>query len=438
MANTFSTMVRLAFKDYWHEFLLSACAVLGLAAVLTPLLVLYGVKFGVVQTLTERLRNDPRNLEISPVVSGRYTPEYLAQLAAHPDVAFVLPRTRSIAATMDLSLGEPIGEASGAARDKASGEASGVGRARAQLVASLEPTATGDPLLLRFGAAAPSMPQNPAKEAIGVTLSASAAEKLHVKQGDILNGKVERRFQNKVQTARVALRVTAVLPLAAQQKDVAYVPLPLMEATEDYRDGRAVPELGTQNGWTGEPRPQEARVYPGFRLYVRSLDDVMPLRQAFAVQKLDVYTHAEEIEQVTALARALNLIFGLICAATAIGFLASTASSVLASIKRKQRILGLLRLNGFTTDRLLLFPLVQSLLTALFGTALAAGVYGVAAFVINTLFSASVSGLEQVCLLLPVHFLITFAAVAGLALLAALGPALRAARIEPSEVIREI
>ncbi|WP_308584316.1 FtsX-like permease family protein [uncultured Desulfovibrio sp.] len=417
-ANTWTTMLRLACKDYWHEFLLSACAVLGLAAVLTPLLVLYGVKFGVVQTLTERLRNDPRNLEISPVISGRYTPEYLAKLAAHPDVAFVLPRTRSIAATMDLSAGN--------------------GDARSVLVASLEPTAEGDPLLLRFGAAVPTMPQSPDTEAIGITLSSSAAEKLHLKQGDTLNGKVERRFQGKVQTARVALRVTAVLPLAAQQKDVAYVPLPLMEATEDYRDGRAVPELGAQNGWTGEPRPQGERVYPGFRLYARGLDHVMPLREAFAVQKLDVYTHAEEIEQVTALARALNLIFALICAATAIGFLASTASSVLAGIKRKERVLGLLRLHGFTTGKLMLFPLVQSLLTALAGTALASGVYGVAAFAINKLFSASVTGMEQVCLLLPEHFVLAFAAVSGLALLAALAPALRAARVEPSEVIREI
>lgn len=417
-ANTWTTMLRLACKDYWHEFLLSACAVLGLAAVLTPLLVLYGVKFGVVQTLTERLRNDPRNLEISPVISGRYTPEYLAKLAAHPDVAFVLPRTRSIAATMDLSAGN--------------------GDARSVLVASLEPTAEGDPLLLRFGSTVPSMPQSPDAEAIGVTLSSSAAEKLHLKQGDTLNGKVERRFQGKVQTARVALRVAAVLPLAAQQKDVAYVPLPLMEATEDYRDGRAVPELGAQNGWTGEPRPQGERVYPGFRLYARGLDHVMPLREAFAAQKLDVYTHAEEIEQVTALARALNLIFALICAATAIGFLASTASSVLAGIKRKERVLGLLRLHGFTTGKLMLFPLAQSLLTALAGTALASGVYGVAAFAINKLFSASVTGMEQVCLLLPEHFVLAFAAVSGLALLAALAPALRAARVEPSEVIREI
>lgn len=417
-ANTWTTMLRLACKDYWHEFLLSACAVLGLAAVLTPLLVLYGVKFGVVQTLTERLRNDPRNLEISPVISGRYTPEYLAKLAAHPDVAFVLPRTRSIAATMDLSVGN--------------------GDARSVLVASLEPTAEGDPLLLRFDAAVPAMPQSPDTEAIGVTLSASAAEKLHLKQGDTLNGKVERRFQGKVQTARVALRVAAVLPLAAQQKDVAYVPLLLMEATEDYRDGRAVPELGAQNGWTGEPRPQGERVYPGFRLYARGLDHVMPLREAFAAQKLDVYTHAEEIEQVTALARALNLIFALICAATGIGFLASTASNVLAGIKRKERILGLLRLHGFTTGKLMLFPLAQSLLTALAGTALASGVYGVAAFAINRLFSASVIGMEQVCLLLPEHFSLAFAAVSGLALLAALAPALRAARVEPSEVIREI
>lgn len=164
----------------------------------------------------------------------------------------------------------------------------------------------------------------------------------------------------------------------------------------------------------------------------------MQLREAFAAQKLDVYTHAEEIEQVTALARALNLIFALICAATAIGFLASTASSVLAGIKRKERILGLLRLHGFTTGKLMLFPLVQSLLTALAGTALASGVYGVAAFAINKLFSASVTGMEQVCLLLPEHFVLAFAAVSGLALLAALAPALRAARVEPSEVIREI
>lgn len=420
----------LALRDYAHEGLLSACSVLGLAAVLTPLLVLYGVKFGVVQTLTDRLLEDPRTLEISPVTSGRYTPDYLARLAAHPDVSFVLPRTRSIAATMDLSHGE--------------------GQTRKTLVASLEPTAPGDPLLARYHATVPAMPTavgksnadgdaaSPALTPIGVALSATAAEKLGVRQGDPLLGRVERRYQGQAQSARVPLRVVAVLPLAAQQKDVAYVPLPLLEAAEDFRDGRAVPELGAGNGWTGEPRPDGPRVYPGFRLYARNLAAVSSLRQGFARQKLDVYTHAEEIEQVSTLARALNLIFGLICAAAAAGFLASTASSALAGVKRKERILGLLRLTGFATGALMLFPLMQALLTALLGTALASGIYAVAAAVINRLFAASLNGMEQVCRLLPGHFLLAFALVAGLSMLAALGPALRAARVEPSEVIRDV
>ncbi|CAI3228289.1 ABC transporter permease [Desulfovibrio legallii] len=417
-ARTHRVMCRLACRDYLREALLSACAVLGLAAVLTPLLVLYGVKFGVVQTLTDRLQHDPRNLEVSPVSSGRFTLQDVEKFAARPDVAFALPRTRAIAATMDLRNGKE--------------------GARKTVTASLEPSAAGDPLLARYGVPAPVMPAQPLAAPVEVTLSAPAAEKLGCSLGDTLTGTLERRYQGQVQRARVTLRVAGVLPLAAQQKDVAFVPLPLAQATEDYRDGRAVPELGTAQGWTGEPRPEGPRLYPGFRLYASSLEAVTGLREFFAGQGLEVYTHAAEIEQVTSLSRALNTVFALICAAAAAGFLASTASSALAGVKRKERMLGLLRLTGFGTGALLLFPLVQALLTALLGTATAMGVYAAAAAVINHLFAASLGDMEQVCRLLPRHVLLVFAAVAGLALTAALGPALRATRIEPSEVIRDV
>ena len=417
-ARTHRVMCRLACRDYLREALLSACAVLGLAAVLTPLLVLYGVKFGVVQTLTDRLQHDPRNLEVSPVSSGRFTLQDVEKFAARPDVAFALPRTRAIAATMDLRNGKE--------------------GARKTVTASLEPSAAGDPLLARYGVPAPVMPAQPLAAPVEVTLSAPAAEKLGCSLGDTLTGTLERRYQGQVQRARVTLRVAGVLPLAAQQKDVAFVPLPLAQATEDYRDGRAVPELGTAQGWTGEPRPEGPRLYPGFRLYASSLEAVTGLREFFAGQGVEVYTHAAEIEQVTSLSRALNTVFALICAAAAAGFLASTASSALAGVKRKERMLGLLRLTGFGTGALLLFPLVQALLTALLGTATAMGVYAAAAAVINHLFAASLGDMEQVCRLLPRHVLLVFAAVAGLALTAALGPALRATRIEPSEVIRDV
>lgn len=414
------SILRLAWRDYRREFLLSACAVLGLAAVLTPLLVLYGVKFGVVQTLTDRLRNDPRNLEISPVSSGRFTDDDIMKLKAHPRVAFVIPRTRVISAVMELR--------------------SGAGAERRAAMVSLEPTDKGDPLLRHFQAAVPAAARRTpdAPYALEATLSAPAAEKLGVAPGDMLEGRVERSSAGRPQSARVPLRVAAVLPLAAQQKDVAYVPFVLMRAAEDYRDGYAVPGLPPDMGWTGDAPATAPSRYAGFRLYARTLDDVPLLRDAFAAQRIDVYTHAEEIDQVTSLARALNCIFALICAATAAGFLASTASSALAGVKRKERVLGLLRLHGFTTGKLVLFPLAQSLLTALLGTATASGVYAAAAAVINQLFRADVTGMEQVCRLLPQHFLLAFAAVAALALLAAVGPAVRAARVEPSEVIREV
>ena len=418
--------LRLAAADYCHERLLSLCAVLTLAAVLTPLLILYGVKFGVVQTLTDRLQNDPRTLEISPVGSGHFTPDYLAQLRQHPSVAFVLPRTRSIAATIDLF-----------AKDGA------------RLTASLEPSAAGDPLLVRHGAAVPTLmldsglhgaaPDPPRRHlGSGVAISAPAAEKLGLRVGDELEGRFERRYQGAVQRARLPLRVTAILPLAAEQKNLVFAPLEVVEAAEDFRDGRAVPLFGADRGWTGEPRPEGPREYAGFRLHARSLDGVMALRDAFAARGLEVHTQAEAIAQVRQLSASLDLIFSLIGAAAAVGFLTSTASSMLAAVARKERLLGLLRLMGFSTGALLLFPLAQSLLTALLGTGLACGLYLLAAQVVNHLFAASLSGLESVCRLLPVHYAATLLIVAGLSLLAALGPALRAGRIEPSEVIREI
>lgn len=403
----------LAWRDYAHEGLLSACAVLSLAAVLAPLLVLYGVKFGVLTTMTDRLKNDPRNLEISPVASGRYTPDFLAELARRPDVAFVLPRTRAISATMELAVGE--------------------GSQRRVLNVSLEPSAPGDPLLARHldaSTTALSWGRPPS----GLVLSASAARKLGLKPGDAVNGRVERAFRGAAQSARASLIVAAVLPLEAEQKDVAFIPLPLLEATEDYRDGRAAPALG----WPGEPRPDSPRLYPSFRLYARTLHDVAVLRRFFSQRRVEVYTRAEEIAAVTDLDRSLTLIFSLISAAAGLGFLASTASNALAGVRRKEKHLGLIRLTGYPTRAIMAFPLFQSLTTGLLGTLLASGLYLGAALIIDHLFASGLQGVEQVCRLLPRHFATALGLVLLLSLLGALQPGARAARIEPSEVIRDV
>ena len=97
----FSIICGMALRDYWHERALSLCAVLALATVLAPLLILFGVRNGVISNLQERLLQDPRNLEIVPVGSGKYGKAFFEELRKRPDVDYVVPQTRAIAATIE-------------------------------------------------------------------------------------------------------------------------------------------------------------------------------------------------------------------------------------------------------------------------------------------------------------------------------------------------
>src|SRR5690606_19672705 len=46
---------QLALDDYRHEWVLSGCSVLALAAVLIPLLVLFGLRYGIITNLLDPL-----------------------------------------------------------------------------------------------------------------------------------------------------------------------------------------------------------------------------------------------------------------------------------------------------------------------------------------------------------------------------------------------
>ena len=63
-----SQIFRLVFADLGHEKLLSLCQVVAIAAVLAPLLVLFGLREGVIGTLIERLNRDPTLRLVVPEV----------------------------------------------------------------------------------------------------------------------------------------------------------------------------------------------------------------------------------------------------------------------------------------------------------------------------------------------------------------------------------
>ena len=274
MVRNLFKVLRLATRDYLHEWQMSLCFVLGLAAVLGPLLVLFGLKFGIVGAMMDQLIEDPGNREIRPVGSGRYDRAWLESVLAQPEVAFLVPRTRSIAATIDMA------------------------SARSSRIVSVEllASASGDPLL----AADEPLPEG----LTTVVMSRSAATKLEVKPGDLLDGSLVRRYRGQQERVHLTLTVAAVASEKAFPRDGAFVSVQLLEALEDFRDGREVVELD----WPGTTSNAE-RSYAGFRLYARSIHDVTDLREEFSRIGVEVHTQVAGIELVQRMDRNLTAIY---------------------------------------------------------------------------------------------------------------------------------
>ncbi len=386
----------LAWQDYRDDGWLSACSVLALVAVIAPLLVLFGLKFGLVSSLTERLETDPATREIIPLGGGRFSSAFVEQLAQRSDVAFAIPRTRQIAATAQVGA----------------------------LTLEMLPTAAGDPLL-----AGRALPRGLEQ----IVLSHTAAEKLAARPGDFLETRFARQVAGRVEEQRTRVQVVAVLPLQAFARDGLFADLGLLEAAEDYRDGRGVPALG----WAGdEVGVSEQRVYPGFRLYARTLADVEPLRVFFAAQNLLVSTQALGIAQVQSLSRNLSIVFWIIAGLALAGAFAAIFAGALAAVARKRRELSVLRLLGFSTAALLLFVVMQALYSAGLAAVLSAGLYALAEAGLNQLF-VQVPG-EHASQLLARHYGLALVAVLGVSVVAAACGGWRVARIQACEGIRDV
>ena len=397
----------LATRDLWHQRLPTLVLVLGLASVLTPLLVLFGLKFGVVDNLVRELVQDPSNREIRLIGHGRFDPDWFARTAAREDVAFVVPRTRGAAATMELRLQESDGS---------------------PVTVELIPSGPDDPLLEG---------QTPVPADIGsVVLSAHAATGIGAAAGDLIQGSVRRKQGGQWSRARIPLRVVGVLPHAVFGRKAAFVSPALLTAIEDYRDGYAIPELGWGEGgaFTGP------RQFSGFRLYVRNLEDVAPVRDLLLAQgqAFEVSTRAKAIEEVKLLDRYLTATFLMIAFIGVAGYLLSFGAGMWVNVDRKRRELSVLQLLGVRSSIIMFFPIVQSGLISLCGGGLAVILFWSISVLINDYFAREVGQFQGLCRLLPSHLVISLCATMVSATAAAVLAALRVTRIEPSKGLREL
>lgn len=215
----FAVLFRLALADLWHERILTLCVVTALTAVLSPLLILLSLKYGLVETLRIRLMNDPRNREIRPQSSQLFSQADLEALRQRPDVRYVMPQTRTISTMVRVSL-------PGMVKDKTDTE--------------ILPTGKGDPLLEENGTTTPEKGQCALSQSLHRLLAAKG-------NTDQVIVTVSRQGKNGFETASTALQVAGVVGERATSREAVFVPLELVEQIENWLEGHPVAELG----WTG-------------------------------------------------------------------------------------------------------------------------------------------------------------------------------------------
>jgi putative ABC transport system permease protein len=391
----------LSLRDLWHERRLAICSMIGLAAVLAPLILLFGLKNGVIAGLRADLIENPRSRMIVNASNRTFDQAFFQTLRARPDIAFAVPRTRTLNTEARFERSDRPGTV-----------------ARAELLAS----GPGDPLVAGLPHPAPD----------SIIPSASIAARLDLAPGARVILRGVRGAGADREILAVPVTVTAVAPPAAFARDGVFVDLRLLVLVDGFIDNVLAPTTRP-----GDIADDPTRAYAGFRAHARWLEDVITIDHALRTQGVEVETLSDQVAGLLGLDRSLNLLFGLIAGLGGLGYLVSLGVGLYANVERKRRDLSLLRLVGLLRRDMILFPLIQSAAIALIGAMAAAAIALSVAMVVNSLDFGQATGGRAICALGAEHVLLaTLVTLLG-AMAAAIFAGARAARILPSEGLRD-
>ncbi len=256
-----NVVLGLSIADMKHEWILTVCIILAITAVLSPLLLLFGLKYGIIDWGRSYLKEDPRYREIRPLVSRSFEKDWFEAIREQLDIEFIVPMTRQISASVDAQVVE--------------------GGPSDQL--NIVPTNDYDPLLLENGAPIPGSGE--------CVLSHYAAEAIGAQAGDALGITASRIIDNQYEFGKTTFKVAGILsPRAGTLKDM-YVRLEILEAVENFKDGRAVPEFG----WEGAV----PKAYPVYNGLIVLLPEALSKTEVFRVYNRSGFTRIEPLDKET-------------------------------------------------------------------------------------------------------------------------------------------
>lgn len=334
--------LRLAMADLRHERVATLCQIISLAALLVPLLILLGIKNGVLAERTAALLQNPESLRLSIASTGAYPRSLLERLARDPDVRFVAPHPAQLAVLADFTGAEDA----------------------APVVSRVA--------LLATGAGDPYLPEGAAPPAPGqVHLSAALAGGLGAATGDQVTALLPPNPEQP-EGGFLDFTVAGIVPAGTWGRSGALLNEADLFLIHDWTEGKL--RATDLNPLRGQVAPRDS--FPSIRLYAADVPAAFRLVDRLAAEGIPVGSSLDQARDLAQLDQALTLGFRVVAGVGLAGYSAAFAASLWNSVIRKRRAISLLRLGGLGRGAAALLPVVQAVAIVLIGWALSLAVCG--------------------------------------------------------------
>lgn len=423
--------LRLAATDLRRDARFSFASIAAVAAVIAPLLLLLGLKQGVVEHQVVRLVQDPRSRELTPLRAVALTPQTLQEWRERPEIAFVAPGVARGASGVVARVEHPNP------------------RLRQERLMDLLATEGGDPLLSENGSPPPKGAQAALSHSAAVSLARGEDPSAMVgRKIDLL---VSRRSDGRRESRTVEMTVVGVLDPRADPLERIYAPFEFVASVEAYRASRRADlSLGESDEATAletastpkrEPNAAPASasdetLYRGFRIYARSIYDVERVHRGLAEEGIEAAARLGPIRAVREADNALTLLLALVGAIGLGSAFAAMAANLVSMVERKRAEIGLLRMMGLSRRGAFVLPMLSAVMIAGAASLLACGVYLLAAAPINLALAQALPFGDNITRLYPAEMAVSVLIACAAAATCAVFAARRAARVDPATALR--
>ncbi|WP_294615906.1 FtsX-like permease family protein [uncultured Gilliamella sp.] len=397
-------ITRLSLADLWYDKKVSFCIIASIISVITPLLLLFSLKYGVVSQLRQQLLSDPQNLEIKIVGNLQLDTDKLDWIKKQPETAFVIPLTRSLNTQADLI------------------KDSGHFVNNAEII----PTDSNDPITQ-------TLPLIDNK--FEVLLSSLAAEKMQATIGSRVKIIITRQLDGKIEKGITELEVKGIIPESRYSRAAAFVCLDLLIDMENFYDGFQSEIFPTA---TGQLNPPNHTSFARARIYANSLDDVAPLAFKLREQHIETRTQANVIENMQAIDRVLNFIFSVIAITAILGCILSFIGSFMSNIERKRKDIAFMRLIGFQSNGIMLYLITQAMILSCLAFIVSCMLFGLGNCAFNMVLGKNLVSQPVVSQLQIYHLIIAFLITLIIPGIVVTIGGRRAVKIQPAESLRDV